>query len=63
MPGQLFNIDAKHLVAVGNQRAVMDEALFGHTIANAGLLHQSPQPAFQDARANTAEHVVFGFAL
>ena len=63
LAGQLLKIDAKHCVTIGDQRALMGETLFGHTSADPGLVHQPHQPAFQNARTNTAEHIIFGLAL
>ena len=61
--GVVLEVDAEKVIAIGNQRAVMDKAFFLHPFAYTGLVHHLDHAGFQNACTDAAQHIILGLAF
>jgi hypothetical protein len=61
--GVLLEVDAEHLIAIGDQRSVMDDAFPLHALANARFAHKTDNAALQDAGTNARKNMIACAAL
>ncbi len=56
-------VDLELLIAVCDDRAIVDKALLVHPLAHARLSHQVDKPGFKDTGADAPQDIVLGFSL